>query len=187
MAPILPGAAPSENNGGMARAGRLRPPLWAVAVGLGYAALGATFPSHGIASLIAVLVPGVAALAAALAAVALNRRTVDGGSQPSEQPPPVPGGVPPCQRIGFWELTRGSVRSVDNFGVRTAPGDRARFGRRYRAWLVWAFAFTVWEVASLVLGELSFSLLLDPVLAVYPLRVGGWVLWLAGLWLLVRR
>ncbi|OLF16006.1 hypothetical protein BU204_19105 [Actinophytocola xanthii] len=76
---------------------------------------------------------------------------------------------------------------MDNSAVRTAGGGRVRFGRRHRAWLVWALAFTVWEVASLVLGELSFSLLLDPVLEVYPLRVGGWVLWLAGLWLLVRR
>ena len=135
MVPILPGPAADRNNGGIER---LRLPPWALVAGLGYAALGATFASHSVPALVAVLVPGVAALAA----VALVRR------------PRVPGG---------------------------------RFGRRHRPWLVWAVGFTALEVTSLVLGELSFSLLLDPVLEVYPLRVAAWVLWLSGLWLLVRR
>ncbi|HEX2133438.1 MAG TPA: hypothetical protein VHH15_17965 [Actinophytocola sp.] len=138
MPPILPAQPPAGNNGGIEHTERLPLPPWAVAAGLGYAALGATFASHSVPALVAVLVPGVAALVV----VALVRR------------PRVPGG---------------------------------RFGRRHRAWLVWALAFTAWEVASLVLGELSFSLLLDPVLELYPLRVAGWVLWLSGLWLLVRR
>ncbi|GAB3451194.1 hypothetical protein [Actinophytocola sediminis] len=135
MASILPGPAPARNNGGT---DRLAPPGWALVAGLGYAALGATFPSHSVPALVAVLIPGVAALTA----VALARR------------PRLPGG---------------------------------RFGRRHLAWLVLALVFTAWEVTSLVLGELSFSLLLDPVLAFYPLRVAGWVLWLSSLWLLVRR
>lgn len=128
MAPILPGPAAARNNGGIAL----------LAAGLGYAMLGATFTSHSVPALVAVLVPGTAALAA----VALPRR------------PRLPGG---------------------------------RFGRRHLVWLVWALLFTAWEVTSLLLGELSFSLLLDPVLEIYPLRVAGWVLWLGGLWLLVRR
>jgi len=132
MAPILPGPAPARNNGGTDL------PPWALVTGLGYAALGATFASHSVPALVAVLIPGVAGLVA----VAMFRR------------PRVPGG---------------------------------RFGRRHLAWLVWALVFTALEVTSLVLGELSFSLLLDPVLAFYPLRVAGWVLWLSGLWLLVRR
>ena len=138
MTPILPGPAPARNNGGIEHTERLRPPPWALVAGLGYAALGATFASHSVPALVAVLVPGVAALAA----VALVGRP------------------------------------------RTNGG---RLGRRYWPWLVWALVFTAWEVVSLLAGELSFSLLLDPVLEVYPLRVAGWVLWLSALWLLVRR
>jgi hypothetical protein len=63
----------------------------------------------------------------------------------------------------------------------------ARPGRRHLPWLLWVLAFGVWELAALVAGDLTISLLMDPVLAVYPLRVAGWVLWLWGGWLLVRR
>lgn len=138
MTPILPGPAPARNNGGIERTEPLPLPPWALVAGLGYAALGATFASHSVPALVAVLIPGLAALAA----VAL---------------------------------------------VRRPKRENGRLGRRHRPWLVWALVFTAWEVASLLLGELSFSLLLDPVLEVYPLRVAGWVLWLAALWLLVRR
>ena len=62
-----------------------------------------------------------------------------------------------------------------------------RPGRRHLPWLLWVLAFGVWELAALVAGDLTISLLMDPVLAVYPLRVAGWVLWLWGGWLLVRR
>lgn len=111
---------------------------WLLAAGVAYAVVGATFTSHSIPALVAVLVPGVAALVA----VAVLRR-------PRQEPA----------------------------GITT--------GRR--AWLVWAGCFAVWELAALLLGELSFSLLMDPVLEIYPLRVAGWGLWLSAGWLLVRR
>jgi hypothetical protein len=112
-------------------------PLWPPVVALGYACLGATFASHSIPALVAVLVPGVAALVAVL--------------------------------------------------VVRRPRVPARIGTRHLPWLVWAVAFGLWELAALLLGELSFSLLMDPVLEIYPLRVGGWLLWLSAGWLLVRR
>jgi hypothetical protein len=112
-------------------------PLWLPVAALGYACLGATFASHSVPALVAVLIPGVVALIAVL----VTRR------------PRVP----------------------------------ARIDARHLPWLVWAVAFGLWELAALLLGELSFSLLMDPVLEIYPLRVGGWLLWLSAGWLLVRR
>lgn len=111
--------------------------LWPAVAALGYACLGATFASHSVEALVAVLIPGVAALIAVL--------------------------------------------------VKRRPRVPARVGARHLPWLVWAIAFGVWELAALLLGELSFSLLMDPVLEIYPLRVGGWLLWLSAGWLLVRR
>jgi hypothetical protein len=130
MPKILPGLPRSGHNGGM------RP--WLLLAGAAYAAIGATFTSHSIPALIAVLVPGLAVLVA----VAVLRR-----------PRPEPTGV--------------------------------TTGRR--AWVVWAVCFTAWELAALLLGELSFSLLMDPVLEIYPMRIAGWALWLSAGWLLVRR
>lgn len=112
---------------------------WLLVAGAAYAAVGATFTSHSIPALVAVLVPGVAALVA----VAVFDR-------PREEP-------------------------------------AHRIGARHRAWLVWAVCFGAWELTALFLGELSFSLLLDPVLEIYPLRLAGWGLWLSAGWLLVRR
>ncbi len=63
----------------------------------------------------------------------------------------------------------------------------ARPGRDHLPWLVWVVAFGVWELAALFADDLTISLLMDPVLAIYPVRVAGWVLWLWGGWLLVRR
>lgn len=125
----------------MSTAERVRRPAPLVA-GLGYAAFGATFASHSVGALVAVLVPAVAVLVAVVMAM----------------------------------VTR----------PRPAP-DQALPGRRHLSWLVWALAFGVWELAALLLGDLTISLLMDPVLAVYPLRVAGWVLWLWAGWLLVRR
>jgi hypothetical protein len=118
------------------RAGAPRP-LWPAVAALGYACLGATFASHSVAALVAVLIPGLTALVAVL----VTRR------------PRVP----------------------------------AKVGARHLPWLAWAIAFGLWELAALLLGELSFSLLMDPVLEIYPLRVAGWLLWLSAGWLLVRR
>lgn len=120
------------------RPGRLAVPLWLLLTGVGYAALGATFASHSVPALVAVLIPGAAALVAVL-------------------------------------VTRRPLTETRHVGTRHVP------------WLVWAIAFGVWELAALLLGELSFSLLLDPVLEIYPLRLGGWALWLTAGWLLVRR
>lgn len=110
--------------------------FWPAVAALGYACVGATFASHSVAALVAVLIPAVAALVAVL----VTRR------------PRVP----------------------------------APITTRHLPWLVWTVAFGVWELAALLLGELSFSLLMDPVLEIYPLRVGGWLLWLSAGWLLVR-
>jgi uncharacterized membrane protein YfcA len=71
--------------------------------------------------------------------------------------------------------------------LRRPRGPAARPGRTHLPWLAWVLAFGVWELAALFAGDLTISLLMDPVLAVYPLRVAGWVLWLWGGWLLVRR
>jgi hypothetical protein len=62
----------------------------------------------------------------------------------------------------------------------------ARLGRDHLPWLVLLLVFGVWELSTLLAGELTFSLLMDPVLEIYPLRVAGWVLWLWGGRLLVR-
>lgn len=111
---------------------------WLLVAGAAYAALGATFTSHSLPALIAVLVPGIAAFVAVL----VFRRP----------------------------------------GTKTAPVTTGHL-----AWVVWAACFAAWELLALLLGELSFSLLMDPVLEVYPLRVAGWALWLSAGWLLVRR
>jgi hypothetical protein len=112
---------------------------WLLVAGAVYAAVGATFTSHSVPALVAVLVPGVAALVA----VAVLRRP------------------------------------------RTARAATVTTG--HRAWLIWAGCFAAWELLALSLGELSFSLLMDPVLEIYPLRLAGWALWLSAGWLLVRR
>ena len=65
------------------------------------------------------------------------------------------------------------------------PQDRPQ--RRHLPWLVLLLAFGLWELVPLLLGDLTISLLLDPVLAIYPLRVAAWVLWLWVGWQLVRR
>jgi hypothetical protein len=130
MASILPAGTPARNNGGIRRAVPL-------AVGLAYAAFGATFTSHSVGALVAVLVPATAVLVAVIA-------------------------------------------------MRRPRGTPVRLDRTHLPWLVWLVAFGVWELAALLAGDLTISLLMDPVLAIYPLRVAGWVLWLWAGWLLVR-
>lgn len=131
---------------------------WLLLAGAAYAAIGATFASHSIPALIAVLVPGVAVL---VAVAAMRRPRVEPAGAPAV--PVTPGGA-----------AEGPVVTAP---VRTG----------HRAWLIWAVCFTVWELVSLFLGELSFSLLLDPVLEIYPMRMACWALWLCAGWLLVRR
>ena len=69
-------------------------------------------------------------------------------------------------------------------GRRAAP---PRIDRGHLPWLVWVLAFGVWELVALLARDLTISLLMDPVLEIYPLRVAGWGLWLWAGWLLVRR
>jgi uncharacterized membrane protein YfcA len=126
MTPILPAGTPARNNGGAL-----------LAAGLAYAAFGASFASHTVGALVAVLVPATAVL------------------------------------VGVLVLRRPRA---------TAP----RIDRTHLPWLVWVLAFGVWELAALFAGDLTISLLMDPVLVIYPLRVAGWVLWLWAGWLLVR-
>lgn len=108
-----------------------------VVAGLGYAAVAATFTSHSIPALIAVLLPGALV-------VPLAYRT-----------------------------------------ARTTPTGRLR--RTHLPWLVWAVVFGAWEVAVLLVDGLSFSLMMDPVLEIYPIRLAAWAAWLYAGWLLVRR
>jgi hypothetical protein len=131
MTPILPAGTPARNNGGIRRAAPL-------AAGLAYAVFGATFVSHSVGALVAVLVPATAVLVAVLV---LSRPAARGG----------------------------------------------RLDRTHLPWLLWLLAFGVWELVALLRGDLTISLLMDPVLVVYPLRVAGWALWLWAGWLLVRR
>ena len=126
MTPILPAGTPARNNGGVL-----------LAAGLAYAAFGATFASHTVGALVAVLVPATAVL------------------------------------VGVLVLRRPKAK---------AP----RIDRTHLPWLVWVLAFGGWELAALLAGDLTISLLMDPVLVIYPLRVAGWVLWLWAGWLLVR-
>jgi hypothetical protein len=130
MTPILPAGTPARNNGGVRRAAPL-------AAGLAYAAFGATFASHTVGALVAVLVPAVAVLVGVLV-------------------------------------------------VRHPRGTPAKLDRTHLPWLVWVLAFGVWELAALLPGDLTISLLMDPVLVIYPLRVAGWVLWLWTGWLLLK-
>jgi hypothetical protein len=69
----------------------------------------------------------------------------------------------------------------------TPSRPRHRPQRRHFPWLVLLLTFGLWELVPLLLGDLTISLLLDPVLAIYPLRVAAWVLWLWVGWQLVRR
>lgn len=108
-------------------------------VGACYAAVAATFRSHSLPALVAVLIPGAVLFALA----ALRSRPGD--------------------------ATREPIRS----------------GRL--VWLVWAVVFGAWELVALLRDELSLSLLMDPVLEVYPLRLAAWAAWLYVGWLLVRR
>jgi len=70
--------------------------------------------------------------------------------------------------------------------VRTPPRTRPKVDRTHLPWLVWLVAFGVWELVALMRNDLTISLMMDPVLEIYPLRVAGWVLWLWAGWLLVR-
>lgn len=70
--------------------------------------------------------------------------------------------------------------------LRHPRGTPVKLDRTHLPWLVWLLAFGVWELVALLAEDLTISLLMDPVLAIYPLRVAGWVLWLWAGWLLVR-
>lgn len=135
MTPILPAGTPARNNGGIRRA-------LALSACLAYAAFGATFVSHSLGALVAVLVPATVVLVTVVVtALVLPRQA-------------------------------GAARRPD---------------RTHLPWLAWLLAFGVWELVALLRGDLTISLLMDPVLVVYPLRVAGWALWLWAGWLLVRR
>jgi hypothetical protein len=130
MTPILPAGTPARNNGGIRRA-------VLVAALLAYALFGASFVSHSVGALVAVLVPATAVLVAVLV---FNR----------------------------------------------SPATPPKIDRAHLPWLFWLLAFGVWELVPLLTGDLTISLLMDPVLVIYPLRVAGWVLWLWAGWLLVK-
>jgi uncharacterized membrane protein YfcA len=70
--------------------------------------------------------------------------------------------------------------------LRRPRGTVTRVDRTHVPWLVWLVAFGVWELVAFVRNDLTISLLMDPVLVIYPLRVAGWVLWLWAGWLVVR-
>jgi hypothetical protein len=67
------------------------------------------------------------------------------------------------------------------------PPTTRKLDRAHLPWLVWALAFGVWELLAFLMKDLTISLMMDPVLEIYPLRVAGWALWLWAGWLLVRR
>ncbi len=71
--------------------------------------------------------------------------------------------------------------------LRRPRGTVTPIDRTHLPWLGWLVAFGVWELVALLGNDLTISLLMDPVLVIYPLRVAGWVLWLWAGWLLVRR
>lgn len=70
--------------------------------------------------------------------------------------------------------------------LKRPKGTVRKIDRGHLPWLVWLVAFGVWELVALLGNDLTISLLMDPVLVIYPLRVAGWVLWLWAGWLLVR-
>lgn len=71
--------------------------------------------------------------------------------------------------------------------ARARRGPVPRLDRSHLPWVVWVLAFGAWELAALFARDLTISLMMDPVLEIYPLRVAGWLLWLWAGWLLVRR
>lgn len=77
-------------------------------------------------------------------------------------------------------------------GTRRTPVRRWRVGRDTTVtWLALGVAFCLWELGAFLAGNddahPTFSILADPVLATYPGRVGGYLLWLAtGAWLVSR-
>lgn len=124
--------------------------------------------------------------------------------------PILPAGTPARNNGGIWPLAAGLAYAA--FGATFAshttgalvvvlvpavtvliavlvvrhPGTRPKIDRTHLPWLVWLVAFGVWELVALFRGDLTISLLMDPVLEIYPLRVAGWVLWLWAGWLLIR-
>lgn len=72
--------------------------------------------------------------------------------------------------------------------VRDRPSEKPRrLDRSHLPWLVWVVVFGVWELVAFFDKSLTISLMMTPVLAIYPLRVAGWMLFLWTGWLLVRR
>ncbi|MGH3759896.1 hypothetical protein [Actinophytocola sp.] len=170
---------------------------WLLVAGAAYAAVGATFTSHSLPALIAVLVPGIAALVAVL--VFRRPRPVSGSAGASAvwtderaQARQRRAGEEGRRRVARERSEpTNTVSGSDAASARKrlGPSDTviAQVATGHRAWLVWAVCFAAWELLALLFGELSFSLLMDPVLEIYPLRVAGWALWLSAGWLLVRR
>lgn len=78
------------------------------------------------------------------------------------------------------------------YGVRRGPRTSTRAGRRTAVtWLGLGVTFCLWELAAFLTGNNAahptFSMLADPVLADYPGRVAGYLVWVGtGAWL-VRR
>jgi hypothetical protein len=78
------------------------------------------------------------------------------------------------------------------YGVRRPPRRRVVVGRRTAVvWLGLGVSFCLWELGALLAGNddahPTFSMLADPVLATYPGRVVGWLVWLGtGVWLVTR-
>ena len=77
-------------------------------------------------------------------------------------------------------------------GLRRTPGRRRRVGRRAAVtWLALGVLFCLWELGAFLAGndeaDPTFSILADPVLATWPGRVAGYLLWLGtGAWLVTR-
>ncbi|MGR6317635.1 hypothetical protein Q2K19_04750 [Micromonospora soli] len=77
-------------------------------------------------------------------------------------------------------------------GLRRTPVRRPRVGRRAAVtWLGLGVLFCLWELGAFLAGNddahPTFSILTDSVLATYPGRVVGYLLWLGtGAWLVTR-
>jgi hypothetical protein len=77
-------------------------------------------------------------------------------------------------------------------GLRRTPTRQRAVGRRTAAtWLGLGVLFCLWELGAFLAGNdeahPTFSILADPLLATYPGRVAGYLLWLGtGGWLVTR-
>jgi hypothetical protein len=84
---------------------------------------------------------------------------------------------------GIAVLVIASRRSRPGLGWRAFAGSRIGI----LLWLGLVVGFAAWEMYAFVTGQPTFSDMVEPMMAWYPLKFAAWVAWLATGWSLVWR